>query len=132
MNRLATLVAGKQAVCGKCKADLETTGTTAHVDLAALDRAVAASPARVLVDFWAPWCMPCRGFAPVLERFAKEQAGRIIILKLDTEANPDAGARFAIQAIPTLVLFREGHEVGRMSGAQPIEQLRHFAPSDVS
>ncbi len=129
MNRVAVLVEGRQAVCGKCKADLDTSGAAAHVDLAGLERAVATSPAPVVVDFWAPWCAPCRAFAPVLERFAREDAGRFVVLKLDTEAHPDAAARFGIQAIPTLAVFRGGREVDRAQGALPPQELRRFVAS---
>jgi len=125
-NRMSLLLPERQAVCGKCKSDLDTRAPPAHVDLPALERAIASSPAPVLVDFWAPWCMPCRVFAPVLERYAQEAAGKVVTLKLDTQAHPEAGARFGIQGIPTLAFFRGGREVERVSGALPLEELRRF------
>jgi thioredoxin 2 len=127
MNRIALLAPGREPVCGRCKADLDVSGAPDEVDLAGLERAVAASPVPVLVDCWAPWCAPCRAFAPTLERFAREEAGRFLVLKLDTEAHPDAAARFRIQAIPTLLAFRGGQEVERTSGALPLADLRRFA-----
>jgi thioredoxin 2 len=78
----------------------------------------------VLVDFWADWCGPCRLVSPLVERIGHDYAGRLKIVKLDTEAAPQVADQFQVQSIPLLVLFRDGEEVARLVGARPDAQLR--------
>jgi thioredoxin 2 len=113
-------------VCGRCKETLPTTGAPQDVDSAGLARAIASSPVPVLVDFWAPWCAPCRVAGPIFDQVARRMAGDAIVLKVDTEKNPDAGAQHGIQAIPTAVLFREGKEQERRMGVQPERSLESW------
>lgn len=86
------------------------------VDSTALDELVRTSSLPVLVDFYADWCAPCRMMAPILESFAREHAGQVVVAKLDTDASPQAAIRLGIRGIPTLVLFRDGAEVDRQVG----------------
>ena len=88
--------------------------------------AVIHSDVPVLVDFWAPWCAPCRMVAPVLEELAPEYAGRLKIAKVNTDENQINAAGYGVRGIPTMVLFKDGSEVDRAVGALPKVQLKRW------
>lgn len=119
-NRVPYARLDETGTCGQCRADLPALAAPLGVRSAAqFDALVAGSPLPVVVDFWAPWCGPCRQVAPELEKVARARAGEWLVVKIDTQALPDLGARFAVRSIPTMAVFRGGREAARTSGARP-------------
>jgi len=85
---------------------------------------VLQSPVPVLVDFWAPWCGPCRAIAPAVEELASEFAGRVTVAKLNTDENQRTAMQYGIQGIPCLLIFKDGQEVDRLVGARPKQYIK--------
>ena len=127
-NRLGFAALAKPARCGQCKAAIGAPGIPIEVtDSAAFDAAAAGSALPLLVDFWAPWCGPCRMVAPELARVAQAAAGRYLVVKVNTDELTDVAARFRIKSIPTLALVSGGREIDRLAGARPAPEIEAFA-----
>lgn len=114
--------------CGQCKKPLFQAHPVA-LDEAAFDKHIGRNQIPVLVDFWAPWCGPCRMMAPAYEQAAKTLEPRFRLAKVDTEAVPSLGARYNIRSIPTLALFKDGKEVARQPGAMGVADIVRWAQS---
>ena len=97
-----------------------------HVTDASFQKDVLESTTPVLVDFWAPWCGPCKMIAPVLDELAGEFAGRVAIAKVNVDDHQQHAAQFRVQGIPTMILFKDGREVDRLVGAAPKAQLSRW------
>jgi thioredoxin 2 len=129
-NRLRYKGLEKATRCAKCHTDLnpprepiDVTGTQEF------DAAVANASVPIVVDFWAAWCGPCRMVAPEIKKVAEHLAGKALVLKVDTDANPELSSRFGIRSIPTIGVFASGREVNRVSGVRPAAAIEALVPS---
>jgi thioredoxin 2 len=121
-NRVPQQRLSERPVCGKCKQALFT-GHPVELDDASFTRQIEASDIPLVVDFWAPWCGPCRSMAPHFERATALLEPGVRLAKLNTEQSQQTAARYGIRSIPTVVMFRGGREVARQSGAVDADTL---------
>ncbi|WP_415234601.1 thioredoxin TrxC [Pseudorhodobacter sp.] len=128
MNRVPVAKLGDGAKCGSC-GDALLTGKAAELDIAAHDKATRGDDLPLLVDYWAPWCGPCRQMAPEFSKAAKALQGRARLAKINTQDHPKVSERLRIQGIPLLILYQNGREVARLPGARPAADIVAFVES---
>ena len=121
--RLDKLQAGELPVCGKCHTQLAASAQPIKVTDASFARDVEQSSLPVFLDFWAGWCGPCLMIGPFVEQLAAEVAGRVRVGKLNIDENPATASRFGVRSIPTMIIFKEGRELDRITGAVPKEEM---------
>lgn len=121
-NRVADGQDGRAGKCGKCGTPLFA-ATPADIGTAAIEAQIARSGIPVVIDVWAPWCGPCRVMGPEFQKAAGTLEPRVRFLKLNSDENQDLAGRLGIRGIPTMILFREGREAARVSGAMPSAQI---------
>jgi thioredoxin 2 len=127
-NRVPAARTSEDPKCGKCGAPL-LPGAPVDLSEAQFDPFIRRTGIPVIVDFWAPWCGPCRAMAPQYERAAQQLKGRARLVKVDTEQAPSLSSRLGIRAIPTVALFRNGNEVRRVSGVVDAATLTGWVES---
>jgi thioredoxin 2 len=126
-NRLVYERLGDEVRCGQCKQPLRAAGEPLEIHATAdFDRLVSRSSLPIVVDYWAPWCGPCRMVAPELKKVAARQAGNLVVVKVNTDELADLGQRHNIRSIPTLAVFAGGKEVARSAGARPADEIEAF------
>ncbi len=130
INRLPLKDRYSKAKCGSCGNSL-LDGKVIEASSSDFNYIIQNSTAPIIVDFWAPWCGPCRMMAPNFEQASKNLAPKVQFVKVNTEENPQISAQFAIRSIPTMIVFKNGVEVERVSGALPTEQIMALASKHI-
>jgi thioredoxin 2 len=128
-NRVRPANLGDRIRCGACKTPLDPVAEPIEADAATFDEIIRTAKVPVLVDFWASWCGPCRVAAPEVARVAADQAGRALVVKVDTERFPELANRYGVQGIPNFVVIKNGSPVFQQAGVVPHSEMGRWLDS---
>ena len=132
-NRLRYAALASKNQCGSCRTALQVPGAPVEVsDAMTFDVIIQSSALPVIVDFWAPWCGPCRMMAPELDKVAAGAQGQWLVAKVNTDAVAALGDRFRIRSIPTLAIFQGGREIHRVAGARSAGDIRQLVSAKLN
>ena len=126
-NRIGFAALDKTTRCGQCQHPIATPDSPVAAESIAAFDAAASGALPLIVDFWAPWCGPCRMVAPELEKLARATAGRYLVVKVNTDEQQELASRFRIRSIPTLAVVHHGREIDRLAGARQAQEIEAFA-----
>ena len=115
-----------QPICGTCGSPISMHSLVSETNFNGLNKIRNKIDQPIVVDFWAPWCGPCLSFAPTFEKASLHFGGKAVFVKINTQENPEASEKFNIQGIPTFIVFLNKKEVGRQSGAFPLQQFTNW------
>jgi thioredoxin 2 len=125
-------IKAQEPLCGSCGVALNMHSLVSEVDLKGLIKMIQKADLPVVIDFWAPWCGPCKSFTPTFEKASIMFGGKVVFVKINTQEFPQASSQFNIRGIPTLLIFTNGKEVARESGVFPLEQFKNWLQQFVS
>jgi len=131
INRIPAMRDGKEINCGRCHQPMFG-APPQSVDQASFATQISKSEVPVVVDFWAPWCAPCKAMAPAFAQVGARMGPRAQFIKVNTDEEQSLGAQYGIRSIPTLAIFQSGKEIARISGAMPAANLERWVDSHIS